>query len=371
MIDFMVAQKCNLKQRDPEGRTALHFAALLGHTAMVEKLLAWKLSWNAQTRKNQETALHYATLAKHSSAAMALILHKNANITMRDAHGVQALHHCTRNGDAVLTTTLLNRGAKLDEQTKFGWTPMLLACAYGHLPLVAEFITRGVSLEERLASPSFKPREMTNEAARRGYWAEIRWPHPSARPLHLALEFSQDEVANTLIAAGAKIEEGDSEGWKPLHYAAFNARIHMVELLLNRGASPHATTAMGNTPLSLGFRESGLTATYEEKLQVCELLQAAMNAHKRSKFRKLSDAMTAPLNKSREVGERNKIWHTAQLADALYQTGQPEYDEGEEEGQLTTTVSNQYSIDNDDDDSGYGDSRTSEHPLRITKTWTD
>ena len=183
-----------------------------------------------------------------------------------------------------------------------------------------------------------------------------------------------------LIAAGAKIDEGDAEGWKPLHYAAFNARAHMVEVLLNRGASPHTTTAMGNTPLSLGFREAGLNVAYEEKLQVYELLQAAMNAHKKSKLKQFSDAMTAPLNKSREVGERNKVWHTAQLADALYQNSVPEVEEVEEErklsnattGQhtLTTTVSNQYTIDNDDD-SGYGDSRMNEPPLRLSKTLTD
>lgn len=381
MIDFLFTHKCNLKQRDPEGRNALHFAATLGHTAMVERLLAFKLSWNTQTRNAQETALHYATLSRQSSTAMALILHRNANITMRDNDGFQALHHCVRNGDVGLVTTLLSKGAKLDDQTKFGWTPMLLACAYGQLPLVAEFITRGVSLEERLSSPSIRPREKTNEAARRGYWAEIRWPHPGARPLQIALEFGQDEVANMLIAAGAKLEEGDSEGWRPLHYAAFNARSHMVEQLLNRSCSPHATTAMGNTPLSLGFREAGLMAPYQEKLQVSDLLQAAMNAHKKSKFRRVSDAMTAPLNKSREVGERNKIWHTAQLADALYQSTLPEELQEDHEARklstvssnqytLTTTMSNQYTIDNDDD-SGYGDSRINEPPLRMTKTMTD
>ena len=380
MIDFLFAHKCNLKQKDAEGRNALHFAASLGHTAMVERLLAFKLSWNTQTKNGQETALHYATLARQSSTAMALILHKNANITMKDADGFQSLHHAVRAGDVALTTTLLNKGAKLDEQTKFGWTPMLLACAYGHLPLVAEFITRGANLEERLASPSVRPKEKTNEAARRGYWAEIRWPHSGARPLHIALEFGQDEVANMLIAAGARIDEGDSLGWRPLHYAAFNLRSQMVEMLLNKTCSPHSTTGMGNTPLSLGFREAGLNATYEEKMQVTDLLQAAVNAHKKSKFRRVSDAMSSSSNKSKEVGERNRIWHTAQLADSLYHTTIADTQEDEESYKLsvinsnqytlTTTTSNQYTIENDDD-SGYDDARSTEPPLRITKSATD
>ena len=192
MIDFMLSHKCNLKERSPDGWTALHFAAKEGHTALVEKLLALKLSWKAQTKKSKETALHLATISNHASTVMALILHKDANITVKDADGQQAIHHAVRNGNLGLTTTILNlfvnRGAKIDETTEYGYTPMLLAAAYGQLQVVADLITRGASIEEKLGSPSFKTQQRTNEAARKGYWAEIRWPHAGARPLHLVSE---------------------------------------------------------------------------------------------------------------------------------------------------------------------------------------
>lgn len=338
MLDFMLNQKCSLKERSPDGWTALHFAAAHGHTAMIEKLLALKLSWKAQTKKTEETALHLAIRNQHSSAATALILHKDASISMKDADAQQALHHSVRNGDITLTAALLNRGAKLNEETKFGWAPIHIASACGHLPLVAEFITRGVSVEERLGSPSFKPSKKTNEAARKGYWAEIRWPHPGARPLHLALEFGHDEVANILIASGARIDEADSLYWRPIHYAAFNARVAMIDMLITRGASPHATTETGNTALSLGFRGPGLVATYEDKMHVRDMLQAAMNSQTKSKFKAFTGFMSVgPMtNRSRDVSDRNKVWHTAELAAALYQDAHFEDGEGEEE-QLTPT----------------------------------
>ena len=104
MICLLVPAKGVLRTRS---WTALHFAAHAGHTAMVEKLLTWKLSWKATTKK-KETALHLAALAGHTSTALALILHKDANISMKDADDQQAIHHAVRNGDIQLTATLLN-----------------------------------------------------------------------------------------------------------------------------------------------------------------------------------------------------------------------------------------------------------------------
>lgn len=150
-----------------------------------------------------------------------------------------------------------------------------------------------------------------------------------------------------LIASGADIKSSDSAGWMPLHYAAFNGNAAMVEMLLNRGASPHATTNDGNTALHLGFRGPGLTTNHEDKEYIWGILQGAMNATKKSKLRSLTDLMNSGTNKSREAGERNKIWHTAELAAALYQTSHLEDGEAEEDVQLTPSASNQVRLEDD------------------------
>ncbi|KAK3717246.1 hypothetical protein LTR37_005955 [Vermiconidia calcicola] len=317
MIDLMMFQKCSIKDRSPDGWTALHQAAFYGQTPMVEKLLGWKQNWKASTKKDQETALHLAIRAGNSQTATALMLHKDASIAMKDADSQQAIHHAVRNGDVHLTSLLLSKGARLDDQNKYGWTPSLIAAAYGHLPLVAMFITRGVAIEDKLGTPDFKPSKRTSQAARKGYWAEIRWPHSGARALHLALEFGHDEVASMLIASGARIDEPDSRSWRPIHYASFHGRLRMVHELLSRGASPHSTTEDGNTPMALGFRGPGLLVNREEKEQICELLHVAMHSHKKSKMKQLTGFMSRGSNKSRDAGARNKAWHTAELA-ALY-----------------------------------------------------
>lgn len=333
---------------------------------MVEKLLMWKLSWSTQTSKLGETALHIAILAGQIPTAIALIYHKNADLSMKDKDNHQVIHHAVRAGDTKLTTLLLNKGAKLDAETNYGWTPMLIAAAYGHLPLVAEFITRGVSVEDKLQEPSNKPGKKTNEAARKGYWCEIRWPHPGARAIHLALEFGNDEVVRTLIASGARIDTGDCKDWKPLHYAAWNCRPQMVELLLARGASPHVVTAEGNNPLSLGFREHGLVATMEDKQSIFEILQAAMHARRKSTLTKISQFKGIGPRKTRDVSERNKAWHTAELAAALYLAGQLEDDESDSLSQLAPSTHSR-----NQRESRYDEDLVTASSSRPTKRMTD
>lgn len=347
-LDFILAQKASLKERNSEGCTALHIAAEHGHIAMVEKLLALGLSWKTQSKKIGETALAIAIRNKQVATANALILHKDAKVNRDDKDRVSPLHHAARIGDLGLVTTLLNAGAKLDAQSKYGWTIMHTAAAYGHTHLVAELITRGVSVEEKLTEAEVYHVEKTNEGARRGYWAEIRWPHVNARTLHLSLEFGQAEVANLLIAAGAKIDAPDVKGWRPLHYASFSACPAIVELLLNKGASPHATTDDNNTPLSLGFRAHRLAASEDDKIRVWELLQGAMNATKKSRLKQFTDFMSSS-SAGKQVEKRNKVWHTAELAAALHYEEPVEDGANEGSSKLTVSTGNQR---NDEDVNG-------------------
>lgn len=317
MLDLVLVQKGILKATDPEGLTVLHHAAKHGHAAMIERLLDMGVSWKIQTKQRKETALHLAIANQQSTTALALIQHKAAKVTITDVDDQEPIHLATRNGDFELVTALLSRGAKLKTRSSYGWRPLHIAAAYGHVALMAKFITHGLDLEDRISSPSFKPGKKTNEAAQQGYWAEIRWPHDEARALHLAIEFGHAEMAKLLLASGAKFDAVDSQRWQPLHHAAFHCEPDVVETLLEKGASPHATTQDGNTPLGLGFREHGLAASQEDRDRVQYLLQAASAKQQKSA---LTQVMNFRLGSAgtRSARERNMVWHTAEMAEALY-----------------------------------------------------
>jgi uncharacterized protein len=70
-------------------------------------------------------------------------------------------------------------------------------------------------------------------------------------PLHLAAFFGHAELAKALIEQGAKLEARSSNAMKntPLHAAAAGGQVRLVEFLLKRGADPNATQHGGWTAL--------------------------------------------------------------------------------------------------------------------------
>lgn len=70
-------------------------------------------------------------------------------------------------------------------------------------------------------------------------------------PLHLAAFFGHPELANKLLDRGADVNARSTNPMKntPLHAAAAGGRTDIIELLLKRGADPNATQEGGWTSL--------------------------------------------------------------------------------------------------------------------------
>ncbi len=70
-------------------------------------------------------------------------------------------------------------------------------------------------------------------------------------PLHLAAFFGHPDLANALLDRGADVNSRSTNAMKntPLHAAAAGGQLALVELLLKRGADPNATQDGGWTAL--------------------------------------------------------------------------------------------------------------------------
>ncbi len=85
-------------------------------------------------------------------------------------------------------------------------------------------------------------------------------------PLHYAAEKGHLEIAKLLIENGASVHVLDVREYTPLHFAAKEGRSEMVQYLLTKGANKElksSTTAYERTPLDLA-----VMGNHEETMQV-------------------------------------------------------------------------------------------------------
>ena len=310
MVELMIKENCDANARDGNGWNALHFASYCGHYQVIERLIGNNVSTIATTSK-QETPLLFAVKGSHFPVAeMLLRCSRDDNIVNAgDEQGQQPVHHTARTGSTEIFNLLMSNGAKINVENSFGWQPLHIATAYGHLNLVQRLLEQGANVDEKLGSSSIKNNQ-THKIVEDGYWAEARWPYPGSRPLHLACEYGHYEIAKFIISKGAKREATCSQGWQPLHHAAYVGSSALVEMLLVSGVYPHATTNEGKTAQELGFCTGGEPIEEVEKERIRKLLKEATDKVRKQKTKIFKGALKktdSALKRSDTVEEKNNL----------------------------------------------------------------
>ncbi len=137
---------------------------------------------------------------------------------------------------AALDAALTNDQDSITRRTSDGWTPLHLASFFGRENAVSLLIDAGASLDI-----------LSINATRN-------------TPLHAALAGAcVHALVKRLILAGADVTARGEAAITPLHVAASRGDAAICDLLIARGAQPHATMTDGTTPAQLatarGFPE--------------------------------------------------------------------------------------------------------------------
>ena len=118
-------------------------------------------------------------------------------------------------------------GGLLEMASSDGWTPLHLACFFGHLETVEMLLGIGADVKVRSANA------MNNT------------------PLHAAAASRNQDVCAALLSRGAEVNATQHAGYTALHSAAANGDIEIVRLLLAHEARPMVKSEKGETPLEM------------------------------------------------------------------------------------------------------------------------
>lgn len=183
---------------------------------------------------------------QHSDVdAVQKLLKSGADPNSKDKSGTPALFFAVGNKQLTLTKMLLDAGATVDGRDARGATAILLA--FGQSNLMRLLLERGANPNVRFPRKKHKndmslPDDMTL------LMGEV-W-------------IGEPENVRLLLRKGARVNDGDVNGWNALTWVAARQRpglgdsnaASVANILLDNGANANARTKAGDTPLMMAAR---------------------------------------------------------------------------------------------------------------------
>jgi ankyrin repeat protein len=235
----LLAERADPNVRQPDGATALHWAAQWDDVATVDLLIRAGAEINAT---NDYGVTPLAVACQNGSSTSATVVEKllkagaNPNAALPSGETVLMTASFAGNADAV--KALLAGGANVNAaETAKGQTALMWAVSEGHRDVVRALVDYGADVNARSTG--------------------------QFTPLLFAARGGDIELARLLLAAGADIDAKGTDGSTPLLIATFRGHVNLAKALLDAGADPNAD-GPGYTALhwAAGKAESHATVPY-------------------------------------------------------------------------------------------------------------
>jgi len=272
---------------DRAGQTPLRVAAMLNRTNIISLLNTRGARWDAPS----------AVVAGRADLVKKILKDQPSAITEL-ANGESLLHLAAISGDVDIIQQLLAANADLQAVDSFGLSPLgrarlksqtdavNLLAAHGATnnyfdaiclnddKSVSQFLSRDKSLANATNRAKVTPVEIAAAAGftqvlqallkAGGYTDALPAPaHPNSAsnfpfnrpmpgmfpfnwtttPLNLAVFHNRTNAVEVLIRAGADVNQADSRGFAPLHFAVLRDNLQTLSLLLQHKANPNAASA--------------------------------------------------------------------------------------------------------------------------------
>jgi uncharacterized protein len=278
-VRALLQQGADVNAPQPDGLTALHWAALNGSHEIVDVLLYAGATLEPRTRVGGYTPLHLAARTGNASIVRSL-LERGAKVDSWTSTGVTALHFAAQANDAEAIRALVEHGAEIDAPDGFqSRTPLVFAASRDATAAVSTLLELGadasittalkdyVAIAERDSEERAKRSSVRAAQAGEEPRGDPRIP-PEAEPQGneppdsteaepAATEEAQEETEEPTAvpedppvrALSSEEQIGVQGGFAPLHYAARQGYMETARILLDQGADINQPSGDQSTPL--------------------------------------------------------------------------------------------------------------------------
>ena len=258
-IKSEVQKKADVNAVEPDGTTALHWAAYHDDLASADLLLRSGAKVNAATDLGV-TPLWLAS-QNGSSAMVRRLLEAGANPNAALPSGESPLMVAARGGFSEVVEQLLAKGANVNAHGTRGQTALMWAVSQKHPEAVKVLLAHHADINVK--SDVWSEVMAVPPHGYLGYNKAI--PHGGETALMFAARVGDLDSAKLLLAAGANVNDADAWGVSAVTLGAHSGFTDLVTYLLEKGADPNRAPN-GFTALEEGImrRDSKMIAALLE-----------------------------------------------------------------------------------------------------------
>jgi ankyrin repeat protein len=242
-VKALLAQHTNVNAAEPDGMTALHWAARADDLPTAQMLVRAGANVKAASRYGI-TPLSLA--AQNGSPAITdLLLKAGADANGATLEGETVLMTAARTGNADVIKLLAAHGATVNTAEQWqGQTPLMFAASQNNAAAVKALLGLGANKDEKsklLSFPEFKfeTSGMVVTVLPRGGWT----------PLMYAARDGAIDAVGALADGKADLNLQDPDGTTALMLAIMNAHFDTAAVLIDKGALPNVIDSTGMTAL--------------------------------------------------------------------------------------------------------------------------
>jgi ankyrin repeat protein len=269
-----------------QGETALHLACRERKLTCVRALVEVKADVNILTEHRNESPVFLA--CKEGQLEMVQLLIENgSSVHSNKGSGMSAMQAACRYGCSKVLKYLIQQGVDVNSVCPNNQTPLTLATQHGHRQAVNILLEAGTFvnvIDGQGNSPLFmavmyQHIDLAEKFLKHGADVDIYNSEFQACPLHIAASNGDLDMVQTLVAGNCDVNAVQDQGQTALYISAEIGFLDVTECLLAAGAEPDVSTLDNeNTAIFAALEKPSLTIPAFSAKPINEIVRTLIQA---------------------------------------------------------------------------------------------